>query len=168
MIITTIIAIIIIFFVFIINSSLLVEYKYFFISLFFFSSIINVIHRISHLRDCETNEFIKILQKLGLLLTHEYHGIHHETATVRFCPATVYSNILLDSINFWGNLEYTIYLFTGIKPKEHARYDLYYPIHDHRHLNSKLECPDKPTKDDVKELKQKLKFFKNCNNQNST
>jgi len=162
MIITTIIAIIIIFFVFIINSSLLVEYKYFFISFFIFSSITNVIHRISHLRDCETNEFIKFLQKIGLLSNHEYHAVHHETANTRFCPATIYTNFIFDSLHIWEFIEHIIYFFTGIKAKPHIRYDLFYPIHDYRHLISKLDCPDRPTKNDVKELKQKLIFFKNC------
>ena len=158
-----IIAFIGIFIIFLINNSFVLTYKYLFLSLLFFSSIMNIIHRFSHMRDCENNEIVKFLQKIGLILNHESHGVHHEEANQKYCIATIYTNFVLDSLHFWRMLEYIIYLITGIKPKPYAPYDLYYPIHDYRHINSKLKCPDKPTKKDVQELKEMLKNFKQCN-----
>lgn len=158
---SAILAFTIILIIFFINKSLVIKYKYLFISLFFFSSIMNIMHRFSHMRDCENSKFIIFLQKIGLLLSHTNHGIHHEKANEKYCIATIYTNFILDSICFWKGLEYILSIF-GINPKPYAPHDLYYPIHDYRHINAKLECPDNPTKKDVEELKAKLKTFKNC------
>jgi hypothetical protein len=158
----TIIAFISIIIIFIINKSFVVKYKYLFLSTFFFSSIMNIIHRFSHMRDCENNKFIQFLQKTGLILNHEIHGIHHEKANEKYCIATIYTNFILDSLYFWKGLEYILSIF-GIKAKPYAPFNFYYSIHDYRHINSKLVCPDKPTKKDVEELKKKLKEFKQCN-----
>ena len=158
---STIIAFISIFIIFIINKSFVIKFIYLFISLFFFSSIMNIIHRFSHMRECENNYFIKCLQKVGLILTHETHGEHHEKANIKYCIATIYTNFILDSLYFWVILEYILSII-GIKAKSYSTYSSYYSIHDYRHINNKFECPDKPTKKDVEELKKKLKEFKQC------
>jgi hypothetical protein len=153
---STIIAFIGIIIIFIINKSFVIKYIYLFISLFFFSSIMNIIHRFSHMRDCENNYLIKYLQKIGLIITHEYHVEHHEKANLKYCVLTIYTNFILDSLHFWGGLEYILSIF-GIKSKPYATYNSYHSIHDYRHINNKFECPDKPTKKDVEELKKKIK-----------
>jgi hypothetical protein len=114
------------------------------------------------MRDCENNEIIKFLQKCGILCSHQHHLLHHINISEKYCVISEYNNYLLDSIYFWRVLEYIIYLFTNIKPDRKQSYDDYRQIHNHLHENAKLECPDKPTIEDVEELIEKLKEFKKC------
>ena len=152
---------VLIFIIFLINKKFVNTYKYFFISLFIFGSLSNLFHRFSHMRDCENISVVRFFQKTGLLIPHEFHSIHHEKANQKYCVISVYPNYVLDYLNFWEILENIILLF-GINPKPMNHYEVYSSIHDHRHFNSKIECPDKPTKKDIIELKEKLKIFKNC------
>jgi hypothetical protein len=128
----------------------------------FFCITSNLLHRFSHMRECENNRFTIFLQNTGILCSHKHHLIHHTINTGRYCVMSEYSNHILDSIYFWRALEYIVFLFTGIKPTRKP-YDDYYIIQNHMHENSKLECPDKPTKKDIDELKYNLKLYKNCN-----
>ena len=82
----------------------------------------------------------------------------------KYCVVTEYNNYVLDRIYFWRILENIVYIFTGITPSRKMAYDDYCEIHNHMHQNAKLECPDKPTKEDVEELKRKLKNYKKCEN----
>ena len=136
---------------------------YFFIASFaFFSITANIFHRFSHMRDCENNIIIIYLQKMGILCSHSHHSLHHTIEGQKYCVISEYNNYILDKLYFWRILEYNIYIFTGIKPNRNTPYDGYSSIHNHMHLNAKLECPDTPTMEDVEELKEKLKLYKNC------
>ena len=125
----------------------------------------NIIHRYSHMRDCENNFFVIFLQKTGILCSHNHHSMHHRLKNQKYCVISEYNNYILDSIYFWRILENIIYLFTNIKPNRKGSFDDYSTIHNHMHENLKLECPDKPTKQDVEELIIKLREYKKCNNQ---
>jgi hypothetical protein len=150
--------------IYFLNKKLFLKYIYFFISLGFFGGMANLIHRFSHMRDCENNSFIRFLQKTGLLCSHEHHSLHHNLVNQKYCVITEYNNYVLDSIHFWSGLENVIYFFTNIKPNRKLSYNEYYKIHTHMHTNAKLECPDTPNKQDVQELMEKLKQYNNCNN----
>jgi ubiquitin-conjugating enzyme E2 variant len=156
---TTIILILIIIFC----KSFFIKYIYLILSLYFFLTISNLLHRFSHSRDCENIFFIKLLQKTGILCSHKHHSIHHELSDVKYCVITEYSNHILDSIYFWRFLEYIIYMCTNIKPNRKLAYNDYYIIQNHMHENSKKECPDIMTRNDIQFLREKLKNYKNCN-----
>lgn len=140
----------------------LMKYFYLIVTFLFFVLVSNVIHRFSHMRDCENNEIIKVLQKTGLFCSHEYHSVHHKDSDTRYCVISIYSNIILDSIGFWKILESIIYTVFGIIPEKKLGYDKYKSIQNHMHKKSKEICPDKPSLDDVEELKRILEDFKNC------
>jgi hypothetical protein len=152
----------IIFLLFLILKKSLFKYPYFITSLIFFIINANIFHRFSHMRDCENNYIVILLQKTGILCSHKFHSIHHTKIDEKYCVISEYTNIFLDSIYFWRFLEYIIYLFTNIKPNRKQSYDDYYKIHNYMHENAKLECPDRPTKKDIYELSQKLKLYKKC------
>ena len=122
----------------------------------------NIIHRFSHMRDCENNVIVIMLQKIGFLCSHDHHSLHHKLSDIRYCVISEYSNYFLDYINFWRKIEYIIYLFTNVKPSRKQPYNSYYSIHNYMHENAKLECPDKPNLKDIDELKEKLRVYKKC------
>ena len=150
--------------IYFINKPLLYKYNVFFITFFTFTSLANYLHKLSHMRDCEKSNFLINIQKTGLLCSHDHHSEHHTTNLVKYCVISEYNNYLLDNINFWRILEYIIYVITSIKPNRKQKYDGYKEIHTIMHLNSKLECPNKPTMEQVNELKEILHKFKmkNC------
>jgi ubiquitin-conjugating enzyme E2 variant len=150
----------IIFFIF--AKKTLYKYIYFYAVFFFFSTISNVIHRYSHMRDCELPFLMKLLQKCGIFCSNEFHSVHHEYPTQRYCVNFEYTNYLLEYIHFWRILEYIIFLITGISPHRKQGYNEYKDIHNELHENAKKECPDKPTREDVETLHKKLDSYKNC------
>jgi hypothetical protein len=154
--------IIILIIVYIINKSIFKLY-FFLASFAFFSITSNIFHRFSHMRDCENNIVVIQLQKIGILCSHSHHSLHHTSVNDKYCVISEYNNYILDTVYFWRILEYIIYLFTGIKPNRKSNYDSYSSIHNYMHINAKLECPDKPTMQDVNELIENLKLYKNCN-----
>jgi len=145
-----------------IDKTIFVKYPYFIVTFFIFTAGSNIFHRFSHMRDCENNDLVKCLQTCGLLCSHEHHSVHHKTSREKYCVISVYNNYILDAILFWRGLEYVILCTTGIKPTKKLQYEGYHSIHNHMHENAKLECPDKPTKKDVKELHEKLERFIEC------
>jgi hypothetical protein len=149
-------------FLYIVNRSLFVKYPYFLLSLFFFLAISNLIHRNVHKRDCENNWFILTLQKIGLLCSHDHHSIHHTIGKQKYCVMLPINNYILDGISFWNGLESFIYLTTNKKGSKKLNYEEYSIIHNHMHENSKIDCPDKPTKEDMKELFKNLDNYKRC------
>ncbi len=138
----------------------LFKYKYIFISFFIFSSIANILHKYSHMRDCEKNIILKIIQNTGILCSHDHHEIHHLNGLEKYCVISEYNNYILDNINFWRYLEYIIFIFTGIKPDRKLTYDNYKIIHNYMHYNAKKKCPDTPSREDVEILIDKLHKYK--------
>jgi hypothetical protein len=145
-----------------IDKSVFVKYPYFIVTFFILTSSTNIIHRFSHMRECENHFLVRCLHQFKILPSHEHHSIHHKISTEKYCPISTYTNYLLDAILFWRGLEYIVFLLTGIKPHRKLAYEDYKPIHNRMHENSKVECPDKPTKKDIEELEQKLKGFMKC------
>ena len=139
-----------------------VNYPVFLITFIILSSAAPIFHRFAHMRECENNIIVQNLQKIGLLSSHFHHSLHHKFADEKYCPMSEYSNYFLDYINFWKTLETIIYVITGVEPNRKGKYGDYNAIHNHMHNNAKLECPDKPTIEDIQELKKKLKIYKNC------
>lgn len=141
---------------------------YFIMTFAIFCSISNLLHRFSHMRECENNWFINFMQNTGIFTSHSHHSLHHTTSTEKYCVISEYNNYILDSIYFWRALEYVIFLFTNIKPNRKQPYNNYHPIHNRMHENAKLECPIKPNKNDVDELIYNLKVYKNCDEPESS
>ena len=154
--------------VYLFNKSIFTDYPYLIATFAIFGSLSNIFHRLTHMRNCEKHPIIIALQKTGLMCSHEHHSKHHTTEPDgKYCAITNYTNYFLDSINFWRMLEHGIYLITGIQPSRKKGYDDYSEIQNHIHANAKLECPDKPTKQDIEVLKEKLKEFYSKGNQGS-
>jgi len=160
---TLILTVIIIVLLFIVYRPIF-QYPFFLISFAFFSIISNIIHRFSHMRECENMGFVLFLQKTGIFCSHTHHATHHSSVGEKYCVVSEYTNYLLDSLYFWKILEYIIYLFTNIKPTRKQSYEEYYHIHNWMHTNAKLECPITPSKHDVEILKRKLQSYKMCYN----
>jgi len=55
-----------------------------------------------------------------------------------------------------------IYICTGKKPNRKLSYNSYASIQNYMHENSKSDSPKKPTKEEVDELIEILKAYKNC------
>ncbi len=140
----------------------LFKYPFFLASFLFWSCTINLFHRFSHMRECENHFVINYLQKTGILCSHEHHSAHHKTVDSKYCVLSEYTNYLLDSIHFWRVLEYMVFVLTNIKPDRKPDYEDYSEIHNYMHENAKLECPDRPTVEDINILKKKLKDYKKC------
>jgi len=146
---------------YLLNKSLF-KYVYLIASFAFFSITSNLIHRLSHMRECENLRVITFLQNLGILSSHKTHQVHHLESKSKYCPISEYNNYILDYIQFWRALEHIIFIVTGIQPNKKHGYNEYREIQNHMHENAKLDCPDKPTKEDIIELKSILKRYKNC------
>lgn len=144
------------------NKKFVLNNPYLIITFLIFSSISNVIHRFSHMRDCENNAIVKFMQKIGIFAHHDYHSKHHQIPDARYCVISVYSNSILDTLGFWRGLEGIIYLLTGVSPDRKGGYSSYESIHTNIHSNAKLECPDEPTLEDVRILKEKLHGYIQC------
>ena len=146
---------------FVLNRSAFRKYFVCILTFTFFSSIANIMHRFTHMRDCETNSVFKHMQKIGVFCSHDHHSIHHTSfSSEKYCVISEYNNYILDHFKFWSFLEYLIYIVTNIKPNRPLPYESYHEIHNHMHENAKLSCPDKPTRSDVETLIIKLKKYK--------
>ena len=148
--------------VYLIDKNLLYQYPYLFITFSLFSLTSNIIHKFSHMRDCEKSNILLYINKTGFLCSHKHHGEHHTNPSEKYCVISEYSNYILDYIGFWRGLEYIIYITTGIKPHTKQSYQDYNEIFTYLHENAKLECPDTPTKKDIKMLEENLRVYKKC------
>ena len=139
----------------------MLKYIYISASTFFFSVCVNIIHRFSHMRECELPYIITLLQKYNIIMSHDEHKIHHRDAVNRYFIMNRYTNTFFDSINFFGILERIIYKITGVTPNTRT-YESYKSIQNYMHENAKLECPDIPTKNDIDILRKLLDDFYAC------
>jgi hypothetical protein len=148
--------------VYILNPQLIFKYPWLALSFVVFGVSANIIHRFSHMRDCENHFIVRYLQSLGIFASHTHHSIHHRNSNGGYCVISEYSNMVLDTVGFWDGLEYIVFICTGISPEKKLGYDSYSAIHTHMHENAKLSCPKTPTMDDVELLNEKLRKFKQC------
>jgi len=160
--ITTIITTIVYIIIYLLNKNLLFDYKYLFLILFIFSSISPIIHRFSHMRECEKDPFILFLQNIGIITSNEHHKMHHIDSDLKYCINTPYLNMILDSIYFWRIIEFFIFIISGLKPIRKGTYDSYKLIHTQYHENTKLQCPDIINEKDYDILKDNLEKYKKC------
>lgn len=64
--------------------------------------------------------FVPIMQKAGWLQNPEHHAEHHKLPHDKhYCVLTNFMNPLLESLDFWRNLEALILATTKIAPKRH-------------------------------------------------
>lgn len=85
----------------------------------------NLIHRFSHTPKRQLPGWIRLLQRLGIFISHEHHDTHHRHengrlvipkwhASIAYCPMTNWVNPVLDFVHFWDGCEYVLRLF-GIR-----------------------------------------------------
>ena len=155
---TNLLLIFVIFVIFVIFfSKSLLSYPFFYASFFLFGLFSNIIHKWSHMRECELPGLIIFLQNTGFFCGHQMHRMHHsENNSLNYCVISSYFNFILDNIGFWRFLENSIYFITGIQPNRKGKFDDYKEIHTYIHENAKMECPDVPTQDEINTLMQTL------------
>lgn len=99
----------------------------------------NIIHKFSHMRNCEKNRIIRLLQKLGIFCSSEDHKLHHIYPNTKYCVNTKFLNPILDNIGFWRLLEFIVSLF-GIKVDRKNGYGYFKSTHIHD-WTEKEKCP---------------------------
>jgi hypothetical protein len=159
---TLVFAFILFIILYLVIPSKFMKYPVFFITFFTFLSLVNLFHRFTHQRDCETHYIILQLQKWGILCSHDHHRQHHvEQSDGKYCTILPITNYILDTIYFWRFLEVIISI-VGVKPDRKPVYEHYEPIHNYMHKNSKKECPKRPTEKDVDILLNNLENHATC------
>lgn len=94
-------------------------------------SLTNIIHRFSHLREHEVKGLMKILQKIGLTISHKFHSKHHGINPEKeFAVLNGYTNYIYDNLKIWIILEKIVYLIFKIKPNKRGTVDYYKSIWD--------------------------------------
>lgn len=78
----------------------------------------NEIHKWNHLPKNKRNKIVVVLQKLRLIQTPEHHGKHHASAkNTNYCVITNVLNPVLDAVQFWRKLEWTIERLFGVSKR---------------------------------------------------
>lgn len=82
----------------------------------------NEIHRWNHMS--KTNGFVTFMKDSGLIQVQKQHSLHHKQPHNQYyCVMTSLLNAILERINFWRRLEWTVEILTGIAPKRENRRD---------------------------------------------
>jgi plasmanylethanolamine desaturase len=73
-------------------------------------------HRLGH--RWSPNPLVRLLQRSPLLITPQYHAIHHGgTHVTHYCVVNGWANVVCDAIGFWRGLERVIHALTGAVPR---------------------------------------------------
>jgi plasmanylethanolamine desaturase len=76
----------------------------------------NQIHQWAHMAD--PPQWVQILQRMGLILSHDKHSLHHsEPYDGYYCITTGFCNRWLERLKFFRHLEKMITSLTGITPR---------------------------------------------------
>ena len=77
----------------------------------------NQAHKWAHLRDLPI--WVKLLQKLHILLPSVHHHFHHDPPyLVKYCITNGLANYPLDYIDFWKKVELVIAKITGVNARD--------------------------------------------------
>lgn len=69
----------------------------------------NQVHKWSHQTRSENGRIITFLQQIRVLQTPHHHAVHHTNPkNVRYCPITNLVNPVLDTLRFWGVVEWIL------------------------------------------------------------
>ena len=75
----------------------------------------NEIHKWSHMVHSKPHSAIRLLQRSGLVMTHEHHHRHHQgNFDNSYCIINGWMNPILERIDFWRKSEALITKITGI------------------------------------------------------
>lgn len=147
-----------------ISSSFVYNYKYMFLTIFIMTSVANIFHRFTHMRDCECPSIILALHKTGILVGHPHHKQHHENPNQKYGVIFPFTNYIYDSIGLWRALEAIIFISTGIKTTGKLPYtdyvdEIQYTAH---HENAGNSCPSRITQEQLEDLKNILNNYYKC------
>jgi hypothetical protein len=125
------------------------------------TSLSNLIHRFSHLRNEELNIFIKFLQNTGIFINHEEHKIHHNFNTkIKYSGINKYTNYLYDNLGIWKIFERIIYIIFKIKPTTKRKVVDYSHLYDYKLKKySKDKIPKILNKEELIYYRNKLKKY---------
>ena len=78
-------------------------------------------HRFGHRRS--DNPLVRFLQRAHLLITPQYHSLHHEGTTheTHYCVVNGWANVVCDAIGFWRGLEKLVHRLTGAVPRHNDK-----------------------------------------------
>jgi ubiquitin-conjugating enzyme E2 variant len=78
-------------------------------------------HRFGHRRS--DNPVVRFLQRVRLLITPQYHALHHEGIVhdTHYCVVNGWANVACDAIGFWRGLEKVVHRVTGAVPRHNDR-----------------------------------------------
>lgn len=103
------------------SQAVLAEHPFFYglaWSLISFSALANQLHQWAHA--AHLPRVVRMLQRIGLVLTPVRHARHHSGAhTSGYCITTGWMNPMLDAIGFWRALERGVSTLTGAEPRRH-------------------------------------------------
>ena len=158
--------------VFVLGKQRSLDYKYLLITLFIIGSIVNILHKYSHTRECETPFLLQMLQQSHLLVGHEHHSKHHqESPDAKYAIVFPITNIVLDNLCIWKILEKVIEIVIRIKPTRKLRHLEYIDrltqegsesAIEELHAKSLATCPEKLNMGDIGELKNELEKYYAC------
>lgn len=87
----------------------------------FFGAWGNEIHTWNHRGRPQNPMIVRLLQDSGLIQSPQQHGRHHRAPyDCYYCTLTNFTNAILEAVNFWRCLEWTIQFTTGIKPRRNT------------------------------------------------
>ena len=103
----------------------------------------NEIHRWNHMS--KTNGFVTFMKDSGLIQIQKQHSLHHKQPHNQYyCVMTSLLNAVLERINFWRKLEWTVEAITGIAPKRENRRDSQ-PLKKKKRKTQSKPTQSKPT-----------------------
>ena len=140
-----------------VTSFKLNKYPVFYATALVLGSLINVIHKCQHQRDCERPWFITMLYKYKILISREKHMSHHngDTNSEFFQTSNNYGiifempNNIYDALDIWSILEKVIAMFGITKCNQRKEY----PYQD----KFDMDCPPALKTEDVDDYIKRLK-----------
>lgn len=82
----------------------------------------NEVHRWNHMS--KTSKFVSFMKNTGVIQNQKQHSLHHKKPYIQnYCILTSQVNPILETVNFWRNLEKLIQLVLRISPKRENRRD---------------------------------------------
>lgn len=123
---TFLLAIIILSITYIVIPNHVHKYPIFYISFFISGTFSNLFHKWSHMRECELNPLLNILQKYNIIIGHNHHSIHHnDDNDIKYGVMFPITNIILDNIKIFRLFEIIIYELFNVKSDRKKKFKDY-------------------------------------------
>lgn len=133
-----------------------VKHSLFIVTVVVLGSLVNVIHRYEHERECKRPPFITMLQRAGILVSQEQHTAHHKYPDEKYGVFLGFTNHIYDTLGVWRFLE-AVLPFTPHTPpsvlETKHNYDAW--LRD----NMDKPCPDRITPEMLEQYMDDLREY---------